>query len=85
MNAQNSLKDIVELVQRMSEQIHDIAGLCGEQAKTSEGVADTVERLRQSSVAATEAMDEGAAITHTLEPEARDLGRLMEQLTKKKA
>jgi methyl-accepting chemotaxis protein len=83
VNAQRSLADIVELVQRMSEQIHDIARLCGDQAKTSESVSNTVERLRLSSVAAAGAMDEGAAITKTLEPEARDLGRLMEQLTKK--
>ena len=85
MNAQSSLADIVDLVQRMSEQIHDIAALCGEQAKTSEGVSGIVDRLRQSSIAATEAMDEGAAITRTLEPEARELGSLMEQLTAKKA
>jgi len=83
LSAQTSLTDIVKLVQGMNEQIHDIARLCGEQAHTSEGVANTVDKLRQSSIMVTEAMDEGAAITRTLEPEARELGLLVDQLTKK--
>ncbi|MDL2210913.1 methyl-accepting chemotaxis protein, partial [Desulfovibrio sp. OttesenSCG-928-O18] len=83
VNAQNSLADIVTLVQGMNEQIHDIARLCSEQAETSNGVAGTVDRLRQSSILVTEAMDEGAAITRALEPEARELGLLVEQLMKK--
>ena len=80
--AQSSLADIVGLVQGMNEQIHDIANLCRDQAATSEQVADIVDRLRQLSIVVSEAMDEGAAITRTLEPEARELGLLVEQLTK---
>ena len=82
MNAQKSLADIVDLVQAMNQQIHDIARLCSEQAATSEQVAGTVDRLRQSSILVSDAMDEGAAITRTLEPEARELGLLVDQLTK---
>ena len=83
VNAQQSLADIVELVQGMNRQIHDIAQLCSEQVRASESVNHIVESLRQSSLMVTEAMDQGAAITLTLEPEARELGRLVEQLTKK--
>ena len=83
VNAQKSLVDIVELVQGLNRQIHDIAQLCSEQVKTSESVNRTVDRLRQSSLTVTEAMDQGATITLTLEPEAYELGRLVEQLTKK--
>ena len=83
VDAQKSLADIVELVQGMNQQIHDIARLCSEQVKTSEAVTRTVDRLRDSSLMVTEAMDQGAAITLTLEPEARELGLLVEQLTKK--
>jgi len=80
-NAQNALGEIVKLVEKMNDQIHDIAGLCSEQAETSEGVTATVDRLRQLSAVVTEAMHEGAAITRTLEPEARELGLLVDQLT----
>ena len=83
-SAQESLSDIVGLVKAMSEQIHDIAGLCRDQAATSEQVAATVDRLRKLSIVVSDAMDEGSAITRSLEPEARELGVLVEQLSRRK-
>ena len=83
-SAQEALSDIVNLVKTMNEQIHEIAALCREQAATSEQVAGTVERLRQISIAVDEVMDESAAVTRSLEPEARELGVLVEQLSGRK-
>ena len=80
-SAQEALSDIVNLVKTMNEQIHEIAALCREQANTSEQVAGTVDRLRQISIAVDEVMDESAAITRSLEPEARELGVLVDQLS----
>ncbi len=79
--ARASLTDIVELVQGMSDQIHGIASLCQEQSATSSQVTGTVDRLRELSHSVAGAMSEGAAITRTLEPEAKELGLLVEQLT----
>ncbi len=83
LDAQTSLSDIVELVKGMTDQIHDIAGLCREQASTSEQVARTVEHLRQLSLSVSKAMNEGAAISSDLVPQAQELGSLVEQLTHK--
>ena len=79
--AQASLQDIVGFVQGMSEQIHDIAGLCREQAATSEQVAAVMERLRQLSHSVDRAMSQGAEVSRALGPEARELGLLVEQLS----
>lgn len=80
--AQASLGDIVNLVRGMSEQINDIARLCKEQASTGEQVGGIVDRLRQISLVVGEAMDESAAIARALEPEAQELGLLVDQLSK---
>ena len=81
-NAQGALSEIVTLVEKMNEQIHDIAKHCNEQAATSEGVSAIVDKLRLLSAGVSEAMDEGASIARTLEPEANELAQLVEQLTK---
>lgn len=74
--AQQSLGDIVALVQGMNEQIHNIARLCRDQARTSEQVSSAVEGLRSLSINVSEAMREGADISNTLVPEAKELSPL---------
>ena len=81
--AQASLGDIVDLVRGMSDQINDIARLCREQANTGEQVGGIVDRLRQLSLVVGEAMGESATIARALEPEARELGLLVDQLSQK--
>ena len=81
--AQSALTEIVTLVQGVSEWIIDIAMLCRQQAETSEAVTDIVESLRQSSITVSAAMEDSATIACTLEPEANELGSLVEQLSKK--
>ena len=81
--AQNALAEIVTLVQGVSERIIDIAMLCRQQAKTGEDVTDSVERPRQLSITVGTAMEDSATIACTLEPEANELGSLVEQLSKK--
>lgn len=81
IEAQKVLADIVGLVQGMSEQIHDIAGRCGEQATASAQVSKTVDCLRMLSSEASDAMSEGTALADALAPEAKELGLLVEQLT----
>ncbi len=81
-DAQASLKDIVELVRAMDDQIHGIADLCRAQAATSEQVAGVVDRLRSLSQTVSQAMEQSAATAHSLEPEANELGLLVEQLNK---
>ena len=80
-NAQDVLKDIVELMQGMNEQIHGIAGLCREQATAGEQVSSAVDSLRTLSASVSEAMKEGAEISHALAPEAKELGLLVDELT----
>ena len=80
--AHGSLEDIVGLVQGVNEQVHDIADFCREQAATSEHAASLVEQLRSLTASVTEAMREGEDISATLEPEAQELGQLMQELTK---
>lgn len=75
--AQASLQDIVGFVQGMTEQIHDIAKLCREQAATSEQVADVMERLSQLSENVDKAMHQGAEVSRALGPEAKELGALV--------
>ncbi|MDR2891843.1 MAG: methyl-accepting chemotaxis protein [Deltaproteobacteria bacterium] len=82
-NAQASLSDIVGLITAMSEQIHGIADLCRDQAATSTQINKTVDSLRQLGIMVGNAMNEGATMVSSLEPEARELGRLVEQLSKR--
>ena len=79
--ARKSLQDIVNLVQGMNRQIHDIAALCREQAATSEQVSSVVEQLRQISMSTGKTMRESAGFASALVPEAKELGLLVEQLT----
>ncbi len=81
-DAQASLSDIVQLVAGMTDQIRGIAGLCRDQSDISGRVTDVVERLRELSLSVTNAMGEGSAIARDLEPEAKELGLLVERLTK---
>lgn len=78
--AQASLKDIVEFVHGMNEQIHDIARLCREQAATGEQVETLIERLRLLSENVGQAMEQGVEVAGALAPEAKELGLLVEQL-----
>jgi methyl-accepting chemotaxis protein len=80
--AKSSLDGIVALVREMSSQIRDIASLCGEQASSSAQVTTVVEHLGRLSRVVKETMDESAAIVGELQPEARELYKLVEQLSK---
>ena len=81
--AQSSLADIVELVHRMNTQIHEIARLCDDETTISEQVSSIVDTLRESCTAVGAAMNNGANLSHTLVPQAEELGALVEQLSKK--
>jgi methyl-accepting chemotaxis protein len=81
--AKGSLMEIVNLVRGMSGQIRNIAGLCGEQAATSEQIRGTVDRLGQLSLTVNQAMEESTSIAVALRPEADELAHLVEQLYKK--
>ena len=81
--AQSSLADIVELVHRMNTQIHEIARLCADETTISGQVSTIVDKLRESCAAVGAAMNNGANLSHTLVPQAEELGALVEQLSKK--
>ena len=83
LEAQSSLSDIVELVQRMNAHIQDIATLCRDEETISDQVSNIVERLRESCAAVGTAMDDGADLSHNLAPQAEELGELVEKLSKK--
>ncbi len=81
--AQSSLADIVSLIAAVNEQIHAIADLCRGQSETAAHIGRIVDNLRLRGESVSQAMAAGAADTASLAPEARELGLLVEQLTRR--
>ncbi len=81
--ARASLEDIVDLIANMNDQLHGIASFCREQGAVTGQGAKTVEQLGRMSLEVGHAMEEGNRITAELEPEAKELAQLVEQLVRK--
>ncbi len=82
--ARESLGDIVNLVQSVNAQIQGIAGLCRDQSATSAKISGIVENLRILSDSTGSNMKESAQIAGAFGPQADELTKLVEELTKKK-
>ena len=83
-SARASLSDIVTLVQSVTEQVQGIAALCQEQSASTMQIAKTVTTLNSLSGAVQEDVGQTEETTRRLEPEARELARLVEELVRKK-
>ena len=81
--ARTSLQDIVSLVQTVSGQIQGIAALCQDQSAASLQISHSVDELEALSRSAAGAMEDGARAVAGLPPQARELGELVQALTKK--
>ncbi len=84
-DARASLDDIVGLVHSVTKQIHGIAGLCQEQSADTGRISGTVDSLSSLSSQVRSDVDQSEDAARLLEPEADELARLVDELTRRKA